>query len=41
MNGQPEPILLYEDVLGIRLVLAGRIKYRVGKSIMKKYREGI
>jgi hypothetical protein len=41
-NRQPELILLYEDILGIRLVLARRIKYRVvGRSIMKKYREEI
>lgn len=44
-NGQPEPILPYEDtsIPGIKLVLqvARRIKYRVQQqeSIMKKYRE--
>jgi hypothetical protein len=38
-NGQPEPILPYEDVLSIRIVPARRIKYRVRRCIMKKYRE--
>ena len=43
-NGQPEPILPYEDIQGMRLVLATRrIKYRVQQeeSIMKKDREEI
>jgi hypothetical protein len=42
-NGQPKPILPYEDVLSIRIVLARRIKSRGGRKmfcIMKKYREG-
>jgi hypothetical protein len=38
-NGQPKPILPYKDVLSIRIVLARRIKYRVGRCRVKKYKE--
>jgi hypothetical protein len=35
-----QPILPYKGVLSIRIVLARRIKYRVGRCRMKEYREG-
>jgi hypothetical protein len=38
-NGQPKLTLPYKDVLSMRIVPAKRIKYQVGRCIMKKYRE--
>jgi hypothetical protein len=38
-SGQPNPILPYEDLLSITILLAGRIKARGRRCRMKKGRE--